>query len=618
MLNQLRQGAQGWIAKLLMVLLVLSFAVWGIGGFQGYGAGTLASVGGQEVTVQEFARLYANAERTAQQRGQQVNPQQVLSTVLMNAALDDAATRYGLGVSNDRVAAEVAKNPTFQNADGTFDRERFVNLLSNAGMNSDDFIHDVKRQLVRGQIAQSLSAGLSVPQPIVAALYRLQNEERTVSFFDVDETAIAHVDPPGEAELQTYFDDNKEKFRAPEYRKIALIELDPAAIADPASVTDEEVATEYARRKPSLTQPERRRVEEIRFNDADAAKAALARMQAGEDFAAVAQADGVEVTDLGVKTKAEMLDQAVGEAAFAAEPNTPVAVTEGALQPSVIQVTSVEPGSVPSLEEMTPRIRQELATRTARDRVQDLYDALEDERAGGATLEEAATKLKLPYRVVDAIAADLKAPDGSSLSDIPGGAQLVKEAFDSDVGIENSPIRAGTDSYVFYDVLEITPDRDRSLDEVRDQVVATWTEAETAKRITDRADKLFDELKAGTPLSTLAMEVGKTVQVAEGVKRNGTAPGLTANAISQAFAGPKGHVADADGVGNARILLQVDKVTSPAFFAEAADAKEIQKQLSSALENDLLNTYNQQLLASRSTSINTAAYQQLTGQAQTQ
>ena len=99
MLDQLRQGAQGWVSKTLMGLLVLSFAIWGIGGFEGYGAGTLASVGDAEVSVQEFARVYEQAQRNSRQAGQQVNPEQVLRAVMMNAALDDAASQYGLGVS---------------------------------------------------------------------------------------------------------------------------------------------------------------------------------------------------------------------------------------------------------------------------------------------------------------------------------------------------------------------------------------------------------------------------------------------------------------------------------------------------------------------------------------
>jgi peptidyl-prolyl cis-trans isomerase D len=618
MLDQLRQGAQGWVSKLLMALLVLSFAIWGIGGFQGYRADTLASVGNVDVSVQDFARVFANAQRAAQNAGQQVSPGNVLSSVLLAAAMDDAAGQYGLGVSDDRVAAEIAKNPLFKNADGNFDRDRFLNILANAGMNRHDFVDDTKRQLVRSQIAQSLGVGLTLPQPLVAALYRLRNEERTVSSFTVDKTAIAPVAAPGEADLQAFFDEGKESFRAPEYRKLALLTLDPAAIADPSSVAPEEIAAEYERRKPALTQPERRRVEELRFDTAEAANAALQKIEAGEDFAAVGQANGVEVTDLGIKTKAEMLDPAIAEAAFAAELNKPLAVTEGALQPSVIRVTSIEPGTVPTLEEMTEKLRGDLATRAAREHVQDLYDQVEDERAGGSTLEEAAAKLKLPYRVIDAVSVDLKAPDGSAISDIPSGAALVKEAFESDIGVENSAIRADAETFVFYEVLEITPARDRILDEVRNEVVTAWTEAETKKRIEELADKLFERLKGGADLSALAAEIGKTVQVAENVKRDGPGAGLSPNAVSQAFAGPEGHVANVEGPGDDRILLKVDKVTAPAFFAEATDATAIKSQLSEALTKDLLSTYNQQLLAARAISVNDAAYRQLTGQVQTQ
>jgi len=93
---------------------------------------------------------------------------------------------------------------------------------------------------------------------------------------------------------------------------------------------------------------------------------------------------------------------------------------------------------------------------------------------------------------------------------------------------------------------------------------------------------------------------------------------LTGNAVSQAFAGPEGHVANAEGKGSERILLKVDRVIAPAFFPEAADAVAIKGQLSEQLKNDLLATYNRQLLDTRSTSVNNAVFQQLTGQAQTQ
>ena len=622
MLDRMRQGAKGWVSKILMILLVLSFAVWGIGGFEGYGAGTVAKVGDEEITVPEFARVYQQFQQSAQSSGQQVNPQQVLSQLLLNAALDDEARAYNLGISDRRVAQEIAANQTFHGPAGGFDRARFDALLQNAGIRRDDFVRDMRQQSVREQIVTSVAAGVAVPQPLVEALYRFQNEERTISFLVVDEAAIEPVGTPDEATLQAYFDANKERFRAPEYRKLGLLTLDPASLADPAAVTEEEIAAEYERRKADLTRPERRRIEQIRFESREAAEEGLATIQGGMDFAALAQSRGLAPADidLGMKTRAEILDPAVAEAGFAAEPNVVVPAIEGALEPSLIRVLAVEPGFVPPLAEVAPRLRQDLAARSARERIQDLYDQIEDERAGGATLAEVAATVGLPYRAVEAVARDGTAPDGTPVPDLPAQEQLLTEAFASDVGVENSPIRnAGADSSIFFEVVEIIPERDRTLEEARASVASAWQAEETERRIAERSEALLTRLKQGETMQAIGAEIGKPVQTLEGVKRGAPPPGLSPNAAAQAFAGPEWHVANAESnTPPDRILLRVDRVTAPAFFNEATDAQAIRTQLAAALRNDLLGSFNRQLLQDRPTQVNNAAIAQLTGTTQTQ
>ena len=620
MLGQMRQAAKGGVSKVLMLLLVLSFAVWGVGSFQGYGAGELARVGDQEVTVPEFARAYQQSQSNAQASGQQVDAQQVLNRVLLNAAIDDAASGYNMGISDAKVAQQIAADPNFQGPGGTFDRQRFDILLQNAGIRRDDFVTDVRAQAVRNQVAGAVIAGVAVPQPLVEALYRFQNEERAISYLVIDPTATTPVGTPSDSELQTYFDANKDKFRAPEYRKLTLLVLDAAALADTDAVSDADVEAEYQRRLPDLTRPERRRIEQLRFDTAENAQAAFDAVQAGQDLSAAAGAAGASggVVDLGLKTPAEILDPAVAEAAFKAQPDTIVPVLESTLGPSLVRVTTVEPGSVTPLEEIAPRIRQDLATRQARDSVQDIYDKIEDERAGGATLEEVAKSVSLPSRTVD-VASDGTAPDGSRVPDLPAQAQLLKEAFESDVGVENSPIRdvAGGRS-VFFDVVDITPSRDRTLDEARDAVVAAWEADQRQTKVTETADALFARLKAGESMAALGAEIGKPVQTAEGVKRGTPPAGLSVNALAQAFAGPQGHVANADGdTPESRILLKVDRVTAPAFFAEATDAQAIRTQLASAMQNDIFGTFNRELLQNRETTVNQAAFAQLTGTART-
>jgi peptidyl-prolyl cis-trans isomerase D len=416
--------------------------------------------------------------------------------------------------------------------------------------------------------------------------------------------------------LQAYFEENQERFRAPEFRKLALLTVDPADIADPAAVTAEEVQAEYERRKDGFTRPERRRIEQIRFDTAEAAQEALEAIHGGSDFMAVAEGRGLTAADIeqGLKTRAEVLDPAVAEAAFAAAPNAAVAVVEGAIEPSLIRVTEIEEGSVTPLAEVEERIRQDLATRAARETVRERYDAVEDARAGGATLEEIAKEQSLPYRIVEAVSAQGTAPDGRAYTDLPAQQELVSEAFESDVGVENNPIRSGDDAYVFYEVLEIIPERDRALDEVRDEVVAAWRAEETEKRVSEKADALFVRLQNGEPLADIAAALGKPVETVEGLKRNENPGGLSGNAAAQAFAGPEGHVANAEGdAPPARVLLKVDRVSAPEFTAEADGMESIRSQLAEALENDILQSFNAELLASRETRLNNAVYQQITG-----
>ena len=111
MLDTLRQGAQSWVSKLLMGILVISFGIWGIAGsVQGYGTSTVATVGGESVTVPEFARAQEQYQRSAQASGREVNPDQVLQQLLLGAALDDEARGFNLGISDDRIAREAVES----------------------------------------------------------------------------------------------------------------------------------------------------------------------------------------------------------------------------------------------------------------------------------------------------------------------------------------------------------------------------------------------------------------------------------------------------------------------------------------------------------------------------
>jgi len=630
MLDSMRQAAGGWTAKVLLGLLIASFAVWGISGqFFDYGRGTLASVGQSEVSAIRFDRaLRQRMLALGQQLRRGVSleqaralgiPEQILAELVSQAALNEQARLFNLGVSDDTLAKEIAAIPAFQGVGGTFDRARFQAVLRNARTTEDAYIRDLKATILRQQLVGAIAGNITAPKPLTEALYRYQNETRTISYLTVGKNEIEPVGEPDEAALATYFEQNKGRFGAPEYRSLGIIAINPESVADPDAVTAEQITAAYEDRISEFTKLERRKIQQIRYENEDAARAAMSLAETGTDMVDLAKANNLSERDidLGLKTKVEIVDIAVARAAFKAPTDRVVAVYDGTLGPALIKVTQIETGSVTPLRQVKDRLRREIAEKGARDKVLDLFDDIEDERAGGSTLAETARILNLDYQRVDAVAADGSSPDGTLITDLPEQNALLFDAFQSDIGLENNALRAGRDGFVFYEVLDITDDRDRSLDEARSDVVATWRREEISARVGARAEELLDRLKAGATLSTIAATIGAQVNIAADVKRAGDAKGLSRNAVAQAFAGPQGHVANAEtDEGPGRLILRVDAVTAPVYIAASRDAEFLTTQLGREMQNNILQAYTSHLLNERKPTINSAVYRALTGQTQ--
>ena len=610
MLDAMRQAATGWVAKVLLGLLALSFVAWGISGrVPGYGSGEVAMVGNVPVTAREFSiRLEERMRALGRQlqRGfsmEQANalglPESVLQELVARAALRDQALQYNLGVSDERVAQAISDDPSFQ-VDGRFNRENFRYLLRNLNMTEAQYVEELRSQIVTNQIASAITGDIAPPQLLTKALYKYRTETRTFSHVTVGASAIDPVGEPDDATIAKYFEQNKARYQAPEYRKLGYIALTSDSIKNTSAVTEEDIAADYARLKDKeYTTPERRQFNQIRYaskEEAEAAAKLLAEGKAFEDLLA-ARNMTLEASDIGLKTRPEIIDPDIAAAVFDAQLNAVIPVIDASLGPAIVRVGRIEQATVTPLDEVKDKIRQKLADRASRDQIGQLYDEIENERGVGAKLEDVASTLGLKYEIVEAIARDGSVPRNAPAPGIPGQSEVLSDAFQSDIDVENNPVRIGNNRYIFYEVLAITEARPLTAEEARLDVIADWKREETTARVGERATALFERLKAGASLEDIAAEIGAEVRKSENVRRAGTPEGLSRNAVDQGFAGQDGHLANADGaVAPDRILLRVDQVSIPAFLAETEDAQAITSQLESSLQVDLLQAYQTKLL----------------------
>ena len=143
---------------------------------------------------------------------------------------------------------------------------------------------------------------------------------------------------------------------------------------------------------------------------------------------------------------------------------------------------------------------------------------------------------------IDAVDRSGRLPNGQLVANIPQGLDVVSQAFNSNMGVDNDPIQFNG-GYVWFDVLGITPSRERNLDEVKGQVEARWREDQIASRLRTKATDMVQKLEQGGKLADEAASVGSKVETAAGFRRDASVPGVPAGAITAAFRTAK------DGVG---------------------------------------------------------------------
>jgi len=627
MLNTLRQRSGGLVAKIFIGVLALSFAVWGISDiFTGYRGDALALVGEQKITPDEFQFTMQREMRAlSNQLGQSLTMDQarqlgldrrVLGELIQQAALDERARQMGLAIADKAIAQRIMSNPIFQNARGEFDRAGFQQMLASNGLTEQSYVAMQRETMLRSHLAGAIENNVSVPETLVEAAFIHQNQRRKASYFEIDPDKLGTVPAPNEEDLKAYYEENKRAFTAPEFRTLRLLRLQPEDVASNVTVTDEELQQAFEHQRDDFSTPERREVQQIVFANVEEAKAARDRMAGGVDFEEIAREKGLQPVDynLGTVSRRDIPDQAIAEAAFTLEQGEVSQPVEGRLATVLLRVTAIHPGEERELAEVEDELRRSVALGKARDEVLKIHDLIEDERAGGATLDEIAQKLDLPLIHVDAVDRRGNGPDGAPLENLPAAERVLATAFASDVAVENDPVETAEEGFVWVEVMEVTPEANRPFQEVRQEVAERWS-AERAREIAHaKAEELTEQARAEASLQSAAASIGAEIAETPMLKRGDTHAAFGREAIDSLFRHREGdiaYVASANGGGY--IVFNVTGIDSPEFNPDSAEPNALRQQLNAAGVQDFLQQYLVALQEEIGITINEQLWRRLQG-----
>jgi peptidyl-prolyl cis-trans isomerase D len=405
MIIGMRNFVGTWAAKVLFALLILAFAVWGIEDIiRNLGRDTsVARVGGEAI---EAADIQAAANREVQSLQARLGGRLpiegtlreavaagVLEREVMRRAVATETARLGVAAPAELVREELLAIPGMRGADGRASRENLLQLMRANDTTEAGLLALIADDIRRRQVLGAVRAGAAAPDALTAPLYAHETERRVVDAVTLPLAGAPPPEPPAEAALRRFHENNPARFSTPETREVVIALLTPEALADGMEVPAEAVATRYAAEQARFRQPERRDIAQALVPEEEAARAIVEAWRGGAAAAAIgeqARAARGEVTEIaGVERELLPFPELV-DAAFGTTEGGVAAPVRSPLGWHVVRVVRVLPPEVRTLEEVRETLAREVALERAADQALRIVARVEDQLAGGTPLAEAA------------------------------------------------------------------------------------------------------------------------------------------------------------------------------------------------------------------------------------
>jgi len=586
---------QNLFVWILMGLLVLGLAGFGVDGFLSQRVTAIGTVGGRDITVQTYQRALQDAMRRAEQAERQPMPlsralaegldTRVRAELVTLAALEAEADRIGISVGDANVMRTISATPAFQGPGGSFDRDTYRFQLQNAGLTPARFEEDVRREAARGILQAASAAGVAVPGNLSDAILAYFATPRDVSIFALDESALpAPLPDPSPEAVAAFHQDNIARFTAPEIRHLTYAWVTPSMVLDQVPVDEGALRALYDSRAADFRQPERRLVERLVFPDQAAAEAAMADLAAGASFEDLVAARGLALDDTDLGDVTELQLGAAGAAVFAlTDPGQVTGPHRSPVGPAIFRMNAILLAQETPFEDVADELREELAGDAARRMIADAIDGIEDLLAGGATLEDLAAETMLELGTIDWFPG---VSDGiAAYAEFRDAARTVTDR-------DFPEARALSDGGIFALRRDgVTPPTPRPLDDVRPEAEAGARLSALDAALTARATELAAQL-AAQDVETFSEATGLVAEGFAALTRLDGLPHLPPALTDAIHAADPGETTLFAGGGRAWLALVTATAAPDTGDAQTARlVQAIDSEIGAALQQDVFGYF---------------------------
>ena len=519
-----------------IALIALAFAsadVSGTGTFGGIsGSDSVAVVGDDKIGTAEFARTASSAVEQIRQN----NPTITMRAFVEQDGLDDVfdqlvdryvlagyAKMYGMRAGDNLVNSQIMTLPAFQGPDGNFSQDAYNQFLAQRSLTDALVRADLAQGLLAEQITLPAVRGARLPTKFAKHYGGLLSESRKGAIAFLPSAAFAPKDDPTEAQLKTFYEEEKKLFVRPERRTVRFATFDIENVTDRTTPTDAEIAARYEKDKAEYGASQSRSFTRLIVPTQDAANSIKSRIEGGEAFDKVASDLGFSSSKIESTEKsayAGATSTAVANAAFAASRGDVAEPVRGSLGWHVTRVDTITNRPARSLADVKSELSETMGEEMRVAALSDLSAQIEEEVDGGAALSEVAENLGVKITTTKPLTADGRVYGTAQETAPQELAGALETAFDMDEGEPQLAEITRGETFLIFEVGEITQSATAPMDEIKDELNAAWKQYEGAKLAKEASDRILKRVADGATLTAAVSAEEARLPPAENVNLN--------------------------------------------------------------------------------------------------
>ena len=620
MLETLRRISKGWIMKIILGLLALTFVVFfGSTDFGGRGGGSnntdaVVEVDDINYSLRQISREFnLQLQQISRASGRQINLQdpiasslltQTINTMVTRSLYDLAARDIGVVASDNAVQNSILDIEYFKKPGGEFNAELFTSYLGKIGMSEEQFFVGAKQDLKRSQFLGSLRESISVPDPMIKSLYKYRNEKRIAEILYINPSKFKGLKLPDETQIRKYYEKSKNNFQSPEYRNVTVASLSISKLAAATVIDEQEVIDSYNSNTNDFMTPERRKYKQGIFLDKESAVKAMSLLKQGSSFSdAVNKTSGFPPTITGPVSINQIGEEVLAEKVFSTAINEVNGPIESSLGWHLILVESVIKSKIQPLSSVKEPLKRALSIIKARDNIINILNDVEDSLAAGLTIEEVARENKLTIEKLDSFDAVGLTKDNKNIVFEPI-VDLVRTAYSTSEGETSNIIETSNGGFFVIRNDKITPKQIKPLNQIRQSVIDAWIKQEQKKLAIISSKNITNKVSSGKSLKSISLDVGGKYITTQPFDRMGRGEDIEPAIVTSMFKSSTGdvvHIETSQGAAVAR-LTKINKVN---FENASKDAiNKLRTQLAEGLNRDLAEQLIAELKSRYSVDVN--------------